>query len=165
MIGWLREWIVGMTAAALCCSIAMSLTPEGGVKRVLSLCCALAMVSAMLSPLGRGNMEGYAFALASAREAAEKAEIAGRENADRLSRRVIEAECEAYISDKGSELGLGRVRTEVRAKWGDAFWYPYELWLDTEPSEKLRIFIEGELGIPPERIHWSNEAEGTGKDN
>ena len=159
MTGWLREWILGITAAALCCSIAMSLTPEGGVKRVLRLCCTLAMATALIAPFGELDVEGYAFAVSAGREAAIKAENAGRENADRLSRRVIEAECEAYISDKGSELGLGNIKAEVRAKWGDAFWYPYELWLDTQPAEKLRIFIEGELGIPPERIHWSNEAE------
>ena len=160
MTAHLREWIYGMTAVSLCCAIAMSLTPDGRVKSVLRLCCTLAMTVALLSPLGKVDIDVYAQSLARYRDLLQQAEKSGTEKADRLNRTVIEAECAAYISDKGAELGLGAVSVQVQAKWGDAFWYPYEVWLEAQPSEELLICLEGELGVPRERVHWKNEDTG-----
>ena len=157
MTGFLSNWILGMTAMALICSACLAFTPEGRVKSVLKMACTLAMTIVLLSPLMKLDMDAYAQSLAEYRETMLKAEHSGQESADRLIRRVIEQECAAYISDKGVGLGLGAISAQVRAKWGDAFWYPYEVWLDCESSEELMICIEGELGIPRERMHWSDE--------
>jgi len=154
---FLREWILGMTVMALICSVCLTLTPQCRVKSVLKMACALVMAIALLSPIAKLDMDGYARSLAQYRETLIAAESAGSDSADRLIRTVIENECAAYISDKGAELGLGAVPAQVQAKWGDAFWYPYEVWLGTERSEKLMICIEGELGIPRERMHWTDE--------
>ena len=154
--------MLGMTAMALGCSIAMSLTPEGRVKSILKMSCTLAMTLALIMPLGKLDMEGYAMSLAQYRETLLQAEENGEQSSRRLMRTVIESECAAYIVDKGAELGLGAVSVQVQAKWGDAFWYPYEAWLDIRPSEELMRCIEGDLGIPRERTHWSNESEGSG---
>ena len=162
MTEFLRQWVLGMTAAALGCALAMAVTPEGRVRRVVRLACTLAMAISMLSPLCRLDLEGYARSMAGYREALRAAEQTGAESAGRLSRRIIEDECAAYISDKGTELGLGSFSVRVLAKWGDAFWYPYEVWLARPQSDELMRWIEGELGVPRERMHWSNENAETG---
>ena len=153
----LRQWVLTLTAAALGCSVALALTPEGRVRKVVRLACTLAMAIAMLTPLCRLNLDSYALSLAKYRETLLAAEKNGADSAERLSRTLIEDECSAYISDKGTELGLGTFPVRVLAKWGDAFWYPYEIWLETQPSEELMRWMEGELGVPRERMHWLNE--------
>lgn len=153
----LSQWIFGLTAMALFCAAALALTPESRVRRIVQLACTLAMAIALLSPFARLDMDSYARSLARYRETLIAAENGGRNNAQRLSRTIIEEECAAYISDKGNELGLAPFAIRVQAKWGDAFWYPYEVWLTTPWSEKLSRWIEGELGVPRERMHWSNE--------
>ncbi|MGI6028144.1 MAG: hypothetical protein ACOX81_01875 [Candidatus Heteroscillospira sp.] len=160
----LRQWIQGMALTALFCSAAMALTPKGRIKSITRLACTMAMAVAMLTPLCRMPSDTLAQSLARCREATVKASVNGADTADRLSRTIIEEECAAYISDKGTELGLEINSVRVLAKWGDAFWYPYEVWLDTQPSEKLTGWIEGELGVPRERMYWSNEATEAGED-
>ncbi len=158
----LREWILGLAAMALFCAAAAALTPQSRVKGVVRMTCALAMTVPLLLPLGQLDLEGYAAALARARETMRDAGQDGAESGERLRRTIIERECAAYISDKGLELGLGDINVRVLAKWGDAFWYPYEVWLDIEPSQALMKWVEGELGIPRGRLHWSNETAEAG---
>lgn len=146
-----------MAITAFGCSVALTVTPEGRVKAVLRMCCSVAMAVALISPLCNINMDGYALSMAKYREVLAQAEKNGAESADRLNRTIIESECSAYISDKGTELGLELYSVRVLAKWGDEFWYPYEVWMEVLPSEELIRFIEGELGVPRERMHWLNE--------
>lgn len=157
MTGFLREWILTLAAAALGSAVAVALTPEGKVKSVLRFAVSIAMFIALVSPLAGLDMESYAREMAAYRETMLRAEKNGAETADRLNRTIIERETAAYISDKGTELGLGAFPVRVLAKWGDEFWYPYEVWLETAENEKLIRHIEGSLGVPRERIHWSNE--------
>jgi hypothetical protein len=147
---------------ALLCAAASALTPRSRVKGVVRLACTLAMTVTLLLPLCRLDMDSYAAALARTRETMRGAGQNGAESADRLRRTIIEQECAAYISDKGLELGLGEIAVRVLAKWGDAFWYPHEVWLETEPSEALTKWIEGELGVPRERMHWNHETNEAG---
>lgn len=156
----LRQWILAMALTALGCTIALGITPEGRIKGVLKLCCTVAMAIAMLSPIARVNIDTYAHSMAKYREAVAAAENKGVEAADRLSRTIIERECAAYISDKGAELGLGNISVSVLAKWGDEVWYPYEVWLDGSASDELLRKIEGELGVPRERVYLKDENNG-----
>ena len=48
----LREWLLGVVAAALAVSLAQSLTPDGTVKRVGRLVGGLVLLLAVVRPLG-----------------------------------------------------------------------------------------------------------------
>ncbi len=159
MTDFLREWVMGVAAAALMCTAAMAMTPKSRVRGVLRMCCAAALCCALLAPLSSAPLDAYADSLARLREAQLSAAETGTDSAERLERTIIESECAAYISDKGAQLGLPDAGVRVLAKWGDGYWYPYEVWLDIPKSDELMISIEGELGVPRERMHW-NDGEG-----
>jgi stage III sporulation protein AF len=80
----------------------------------------------------------------------EELTAAGEEE---LAARIAER-TEAYISDKGDELGLSvtaRVTTETGA---DGVPTPFSVELWGQRSGQLAAYMEEELGIPGERQVW-----------
>ena len=62
----LRDWVLGVAAAAILAALAQTLMPEGPVKRVGKLTCGLVLLAAVLRPLplfdpgaGQRWLEGY----------------------------------------------------------------------------------------------------------
>ena len=153
----LHQWIGMLTAAGILAACAMTLSARGSTGRVTRLSCGLLLGMVLFGPLLRLNMDEYAVSLASYRK--RSAEISGalEETEKLLDRLYIEDACEAYILDEAQTLGLeGSV--EVRAKWRDSCWVPWEAELSlgggAEGKKKLRAAMEAELGIPLERQNW-----------
>ena len=158
----LRQWIMGLCAASVITACALSITPNGAVKRVLRLVCGVVLTMVLVSPLLQPDMTGYAFSLADYRNRAAALTEELKDTEKRLNRMYIEERCAAYILDEAHALGLeGRV--EVRAKWRDDCWVPWEVQLYMNASEesrqRLAARLEGELGITAERQSW-HEGEG-----
>ena len=58
----LRSWIVGIAGAAMVTAVAMTVTPDGRVKKVVSLVCGLMTVVALIRPIvgfDYGSFSGY----------------------------------------------------------------------------------------------------------
>ena len=154
----LRSWLLTLSGAAALCMLALTLCPEGRVRRVLRLICGAVMAIALLSPVKDFDMDAYAASLTRYREEAAMAAGAGQETGDRLDRTIIERECAAYILDKADALGIQNAAATVRAVWSDGCWCPHEAAVTAAASGELRAsltaYIEGELGIPAARISW-----------
>ena len=153
----LRQWIMGLCAASIITACAQTITPSGAVKKVLRLVCGLVLTLVLVSPLGKPDLESYALSLAAYRERVAALTEELSETEKRLDRVYIEEGCAAYILDEAHALGLeGRV--EVRAKWRDDCWVPWEVRLHMNRSEeqrrRLSACITGELGIAEERHYW-----------
>lgn len=153
----LRQWILGLSTAAIITAGAQRLTPAGPVKKVLQLVCGIVLTSVLLSPLGELDMERYSLSLASYHELAAELTAELEEGEKRMDRLYIEEQCAAYILDEAHALGLeGRV--EVSAKWRDDCWVPWEVRISMNGTEqqhiRLRRQIEAELGIAEERQSW-----------
>ena len=89
-----------LCALSLLCGAALSVLPEGGVKRVAEVVCTASLIVALVSPLKALDMGTYALESAKRHEL-ETALTVGAEAAEqRLNRLVIEQEYEAYIMDK-----------------------------------------------------------------
>ena len=160
MTGVLADWVRAICGAAVLCSAAMSLCPEGRVKRVLRLVCGLVMTCALLSPVLEIDLDAYSSAISGYGEAARAAAEGAQAEARELNRAVIEEECAAYILDKAGELGAEvTVRVETRTG-GDGVPVPWSAELTGAQSEALASALETELGIPAERQVWhEREAE------
>ena len=50
-MSFLREWLLGVTAAALAVALAQALTPEGTVKKLLRITGGLVLLLAVVRPL------------------------------------------------------------------------------------------------------------------
>lgn len=134
----------------------LSVAPDGGVKRVMNILCAAILILTVLSPLKQLDIGEYALELAKNRELEASFMDDGKELNDRLNRLVIERECEAYIRDKATAMGID-AKALIRARWdSNGLWIPYEIELDCARDERLEAEIIAGLGIPKERQIWKN---------
>jgi len=156
-----RDWILGLTAAALVTGAALSVTPKGRVRKVLSLLCGVVMALSFLSPVMRFDWETYSNSLAGYRARMQAYSDEVDYSAGELSRTIIERELGAYILDKAQTLGVDIASASVKVRWADeGIWYPYEATIAAaEESQELAGLIESELGIPETRQYWS-DADG-----
>lgn len=151
-----------LCAMSLLCGAALTMTPEGGVKRVAEIVCTASLIIAIVSPLKELDMGVYAVESARLHELETQLTSNATAAEERLNRLVIEQEYEAYIMDKASELGIGELEADVEVQWSlDGFWIPYGVKLkagcSNEDKEQLSELIEADLGIPYERQRWHSD--------
>ncbi len=158
MMDAVRQWVLGLCGAAALCALALTLCPEGRVRKVLRCVCGAVMALQLLYPITGFDMDFYSSSAALYRQRAAEAAGSATAEADRLSRTIIEDECAAYILDKADELSCPLTGAEVSAVWStDGYWYPWEATLrggQGEGKAALARLIEAELGVPAERQHW-----------
>lgn len=156
MYGVLRE----ICALSILCGVAVSITPEGGAKRVIGILSSAILIIAIITPLKDFDFENYALELARYREQEAELTAKGEEINERLNRLVIEQECQAYIMDKAIEIGFEVKEAKVTLQWStEGVWVPFSAEISGEatPEERLRLgeSIKAGLGIPPERVVWA----------
>ena len=156
MTDYLKSWIISLTGTALICAAASALTPEGRVKRIVRMLCALGMAAALLAPLLRGaELSAYRLNLARYRTGAETLTGEGEALRRTLDRGIIECETEAYILDKAKTLGVPLTGARVALRWStEGVWLPESAELAGPFSETLARTLEAELGIPRTAQTW-----------
>ena len=160
-MSFFHSWILGLTGASILAALARELTPDGPVKKVTGFVCGVMLAGVMLSPVLRLDRELLASALTEYRLTAAELtqDVETRENA--LMRTYIQDRCRAYILDEAQRLGIWDLSCSVRVKWRDESWVPFEVTLRTAASRDLRRqleeYLDGELGIPPERQRWDED--------
>jgi len=155
----LRDWLLGVTAAALAVALAQALAPEGPVKRIGKLAGALVLLLAVLRPLVRLDAEAMARAALAWEGPGVQAQVgAGEELMDEL----IAERAAAYIADKGEALGC-RVTAQVTVSAGEDGWsVPWSAqiagtWTERQRRALSRALAE-DLEIPEERQTFREEA-------
>jgi hypothetical protein len=150
--------------AAMVTAVAMTVTPEGRVKKIVSLICGLVTIVALVKPVAGFDYTGFAKNIASYQKNAQGFSSQVQSSDEKLTRLIIEDKCETYILDKGKSLGISDLEATVTASWSkDGYWYPSGARLttntDKEKRDKLSQSIAAELGIPPEELIWSMRDE------
>ena len=150
----IRQWILGITCAAMILALAECLTPAGSAKKAGRLAGGLLLLLAVLKPLMSLDYDTLAQVLSEERiSTSDYADTLNLEN-DRLVKAIIEEETAAYISDKAGELGVD-CEAEVIYHYGeDGQAWPTAVTirgsLDSGQKKKLSDFLEAELAIPEE---------------
>lgn len=153
-----RAWIMSLTGASIIAAAAERMTPQGSVKRVLRVVCAVMLSGIMLHPIL--DLDRSEFALAISQYHINAAKISGDLEAEEkeLLRPYIQERCRAYILDEALNLGLDCFDCKVKLKWRDESWVPYEIVMTGTVSETDRKTLGerlyAELGVPPERQYW-----------
>lgn len=154
----LKEWLLGVTAAALAVALAQALTPEGTVRKIGRLAGGLVLLLAATRPLlGLGSVDWPGLEALTPAMTAEEAGESGQE----VMKSLIAQKAGAYIGDKGQSLGL---RCEARvgvAQDGSGWPVPWEaeisgVWT-AEQKRSLSRAVEEELGIPTQRQSFREE--------
>lgn len=161
MMALARQWLLGLTCAAMVLAVAQALAPEGAVKKVVKLAGGLLLLLAAVSPLLRLEEGAASRALEEYRGAAQRRQEELTEQNRALYQAVIEERAAAYIVDKAGELGIS-CRAEVTFAYDeDGRPYPWQTaawgaWTQ-EGRQALEALLERELGVPPERQHYYEE--------
>lgn len=154
----LKDWLLGVTAAALAVSLAQALTPEGTVKKIGRLAGGLVLLLAAVRPLMscEGALPG-SFSLAPDPSAVEEAAQSGEE----VMKTLIAQKAGAYIVDKGQSLGFSCSAEVTVALDGSGWPIPWEATVSgtwSQPQKKaLSQAVEAELGIPTQRQSFREE--------
>lgn len=154
------SWVRGIAGAAIICGAALALTPKGKVREVLKVICGIVVIIAFVSPFIDNDSVAFSMDLSQYRAQADDIAFSAEKEQTNLSRSIIEQELTSYILDKAQTLGIEDLKADIVLKWGDeGFWYPYEIALEaragTAEKNSLTSYIEGELGIPASRQHWT----------
>ena len=136
------------------------LCPEGNAKRVTRVLCTALLVSAVAAPLRDFDFD--ALSLAEAKVNSAQAEIinSGLEHENLLRELVMAQNCEQYIVEKGTALGLRDLHATVELKTDESgALLPYAATVSAsgppDSVERLQLVIRDDLGIPTERQDWS----------
>lgn len=164
MMAALKDWLMTVIAVSVLCAAADSLMPEGGVKKVGRLACALCVLCVMLSPLAaaRGQnltqwMENYEHELNEMRAQLE-------DQTGQTQKSVIEEACAAYVSDKAAQLGV-QCRVEVDCvRHEEGLWLPQSirLWgnFDDVNQSRMTELLEQQLGVSVDEQSYYGTKEG-----
>ena len=154
----IKEWLLGVTAAALAVSLAQALTPEGTVKKIGRLAGGMILLLAAVRPLaGWEGLSLDGLSLPPDTAAIEK----GAESREEAMKILIAQKAGAYIVDKGQSLGLA-CTAEVEVAPDASGWpIPWKAtvsgqWSQTQKKE-LSQAVEEELGIPAQRQSFREE--------
>lgn len=148
-----------LCALSVLCGLALSLAPEGGVKRMMSLCSAVLLMLSMLSLIRDFDIGAYSLEMARYRELGREISAEGEDSRARLQRAVIENECEQYILHRAESMEIRALEASVTARWDSTgCWLPISVELSGNVSEAdretLAEWIETDLGIGKDKQSW-----------
>lgn len=173
MMDWVRQWLIGVTCAALLAALADGLMPKGAVKQVGRLVCALVLLCALLRPVLTLRMPDGIERINGATVEVQQQQARLEQSSGLLLKTLIERESAAYIVDKAAELGAV-CRAQVTCTAGEAgTWIPHRAYITGQLEEnhrtKLTAAIQSELGIAPECQEYAGgegvEREPSGGDS
>ncbi len=159
MTALVRQWLLGVTAAALVLALAETLAPEGGAKRVCRLAGGLALLLAAVGPV-TGVLDGSALtqAVEGWRDRSQSYELELEEQRDTLYLAIIEEDTAAYVMDKAREFGF-ECAAEVTYGYDEkGVPCPWEVaargvWTEGQRA-RLERLLEEELGVPAQRQYY-----------
>jgi hypothetical protein len=151
-----------LCALSILCGVTMALAPEGSARRAMSFACSVVMLCCVLFGVKALDWDEYALELSRYREREQVFLEQSTEIRDELDRRVIEAECRAYVMEQAVRLGLPLQDASVHVEWSmEGVWVPYSAMLRGDASDphqkELSRLLEAELGIPETRQEWKQD--------
>lgn len=163
MTGFLRDWLLSVTACAFAAALAQALTPKGTIKKVAGLAGGLVLLLAVVRPvltldpaalLSQAGLPGEGSQAGLRSEAAEKGE--------EVLKTLIAQKAGAYIVDKGQGLGCRVSWARVTAAEDGSGWpVPWSAEIagswTAEQRQALARAVEEELNIPAHRQSYQEE--------
>ena len=135
MMELLRQWLVGVTCAAMIIALADSLTPSGTVRKVGKLVGGLVLLLAVLQPVLTFDYSAMAIAATDYQAAFGAYDLELEETNLDLMKTIIAERTGAYILDKAEALGVPCERVTVTCTVGeDGVPYPSAVSITGAPG-------------------------------
>ena len=147
MMDGIRQWLLGILAAAMGLSLLYALLPKGAVRAAAKATGGLILLLAVLGPAAGLDLSDLAVRYEDlSRDMEQQAETYRLELG-------IRQRTAAYISEKAAQLGLS-CHPRVEVTWRGGVPYPGSVTLDMAENRALSAILEEDLGIPPSEQHW-----------
>lgn len=160
----MRECIRTLCVLSVVSGVLVSLTPEGGARRILRLLSSVVLLAVIFNSLNALDLSDYGVELARYREREQELLQNGEELRDELNRLVIEQEYREYIEERAASLFAALESVEITVRWSsEGFWVPESsrICLRTKDArDELSRILESELGIPAQKQEWEIRDEG-----
>ena len=156
MMDGIRQWLLGVLAAAMALSLLYALLPKGAVRGAARATGGLILLLVVLGPLAGLDLSDLTLRYEDLSRDMERQAEAYRQEGQAQLELGIQQRTAAYISEKAASLGIDcRVQVEVRTE--DGLPLPYGASLDVERDQVLSDYMAQELGIPASRQSWQPE--------
>ena len=149
-----KAWLLGVTLTALAAGLARQLAPQGREQAAVRLVLALLRPIAALRWEDLPALEAGSFSA----QTEEQAQAYRQEQTDALSA-IIAERLEAYIWDKGCELGLELAVTVTCTETESGVPLPDAVTIAGPYSAALSAWLTEEVGIPAEKQIWLEASE------
>lgn len=159
MLDVIRQWLMGVTCAALVIAMAESLTPSGTIRKIGRLTGGLVLLIAMLGPLFSLDEGPLTRALTEYRLSLGDYSQELEQEDQSLMRGIIEERSGAYIQDKAEEMGIDcqvAVGADEEGDWPVPEYVTVFGTLTAEEQTRLTREIEADFAIPAERQYYES---------
>ena len=102
MMEWMKQWLLGVTGAAILAALAEGIMPEGGIRPIGKLVCGLMLLAAVLKPLAGLDVTAFPEELLYDIPHSQQLE----EETQARMKQLIEEEFSAYSMDKARDFGV-----------------------------------------------------------
>ena len=163
MLECIRNWLIGITCAAMITALAESLTPSGAVRKIGRMTGGLMLLIAILQPVLALDTTALTRSLTQYKLDLSAYSTELEEQNAELMKGIIEEQSAAYISDKAAALDLS-CQVFVEAEGEDGWPVPQTVTvvgaLTEEQKKTLTRIIETDFAIPAARQYYES-GEGT----
>ena len=156
MMGLIRQWLLGVIAAAVCLSLLEEMVPKGPVKAIARMTGGLVMFLLLLKPWTNLELGEIPWEYREYQQQIDRQIDGYRDDYLQQMEAIIENELSAYISLEAESMGI-ECRVSVKTVLENEGPVPSEVSLDTEKHDALASWIAEELGIPEAQQHWEDE--------
>ncbi len=152
-MNFFRNWLLGVTAAAMLVALAVAMIPPGSVRKVGQMTGGLLLLIAILQPVTGLDYTILSRSLSQAREDLKDYAAQPQTENFALMKSIIEARSSAYIEDKAMQMDMVcRAKVSCTADADTEYPYPAAVIVEGRLNEaqrgKLTRLIEADLAIP-----------------
>ena len=162
MLDVIRQWLLGITCAALVIAMAESLTPDGAIRKMGRLTGGLILLLAMIQPLLSLDEGALTRALTEYRFSLDSYSRDLEEENWSLMKDIIEERSGAYIQDKAESMGIDcqvLVESVDEGDWPVPESVTVFGTLTEDQQASLTRAIEADFAIPAERQYYESGGE------
>ena len=160
MIASLTNWLRTLIAGAFLISLILALAPEGKGTAAVRFLAGVLMTLLLVLPLTKRKMTALADPDRWEWPQISEIEADAASRADRIYSSFIQRETEEYIWSAAGKLGIKTLGVSLTRDTDAPCPCPRAVALrgvySASQQEALSMLLESELGLSPERQHWSN---------
>ena len=159
MMEVIRDWLVGITCAAMVVALAESLTPQGTIRKIGRFTGGLVLLLAVVQPVMKLDEGSLRQAMAEYKAALSIYDGTLEEENQTLMKGIIAEQSGAYILDKAAQQGIAcqvTVQAAGEGEWPVPETVTVQGTLTGEQREALERQIEADFAIPVQRQFYES---------